>query len=344
MSVPDTDAIPDGVSGVIRQFPSAYGTQFCGQMTRGPDAAVICPKARMQSVGIFPENYTAATSYTSETAHGWGGGWEYFMFPTASAYDPVSGTVYVTDKLNFGGGGNQLPSGQLQLWEASKANQNIATQLADYPWTTFLSPGAAYSPRVVDDFSSHAGKQALNYAGGMVVDATRRFLYISESLENRIIRFDIDGTGAPVISSRRILNFNGTLRFPQGLDVDATGNVYIVDTGNSRVVVANPDGQVLGVMGGLGRAPGELRRPYAVAVDRLQERVYIVDGDVARIQVYALDGTPLFRFNAVNDTSVRKFESLGGIIAHDGVISLSARLSGTLTGAEADIAVFQMNY
>lgn len=68
-----------------------------------------------------------------------------------------------------------------------------------------------------------------------------------------IMKFGSEGTGL------------GQLRGPQGLLVDAKGNLFVADTGNSRIQVFSPDGAPIGFWGHRGTGPGELDRPLAMA-------------------------------------------------------------------------------
>src|SRR5215471_15601727 len=59
---------------------------------------------------------------------------------------------------------------------------------------------------------------------------------------------------------------NSSLNFPTGIAVDDIGNVYVADTGNSRVVKFDPTGAVAATFG-LGGRNGNPANPTGVAVD-----------------------------------------------------------------------------
>jgi DNA-binding beta-propeller fold protein YncE len=67
----------------------------------------------------------------------------------------------------------------------------------------------------------------------------------------------------------------GRLKAPEGIAVDAAGNVYVADTGNRRVVQYT-------WWGGFVRGFGEFGRPRAVAVDPAGRLLVDDDGRVAR--------------------------------------------------------------
>jgi sugar lactone lactonase YvrE len=72
--------------------------------------------------------------------------------------------------------------------------------------------------------------------------------------------------------------------FPNGVSVDAAGNVYVTDSNNGRLFVFGPDGNRLAV-GQRGAAAGDLALPRGTAIDDLG-RVYVADVTVQGIQVY----------------------------------------------------------
>ncbi|MFC1660283.1 hypothetical protein ACFL3S_02295 [Gemmatimonadota bacterium] len=53
-----------------------------------------------------------------------------------------------------------------------------------------------------------------------------------------------------------------------GVAFDETGNLYILDTDNFRVVKVSPQGDLLAEMGGEGGGPGEFGMPFGMAVSR----------------------------------------------------------------------------
>jgi sugar lactone lactonase YvrE len=147
--------------------------------------------------------------------------------------------------------------------------------------------------------------------------------YISDNLSNRI--FKVDGTGKlTVLAGTTVANYNGdnhlatvaSINSPQGIAVDANGNVYIADTGNNAVRVVNTQSTSITLGGqtipagfietiaGTG-APGystgsgpvaalsaQLNSPSGVWLDAAGN-VYIADTNNSVIEVVNMTGSPI---------------------------------------------------
>jgi sugar lactone lactonase YvrE len=81
----------------------------------------------------------------------------------------------------------------------------------------------------------------------------------------------------------------GKFNAPNGIAIDGSGTVYVVDSGNARVQVFNSSGQFLRQWGSLGGQPGEFARPSAIAVDR-RGNVYVTEFDNHRVQKFSTTG------------------------------------------------------
>jgi tripartite motif-containing protein 71 len=76
---------------------------------------------------------------------------------------------------------------------------------------------------------------------------------------------------------------------PRGIGVDAQGRVYVVDTGNNRIVRFSPAGGKEVEWGKKGSGPGEFLEPVGVATDAAGN-VYIADNGNGRLQIFTADG------------------------------------------------------
>lgn len=84
---------------------------------------------------------------------------------------------------------------------------------------------------------------------------------------------------------------------PTDVALSSSGEIYVTDGyGNSRVHKFTPDGTLLFSWGEPGTAPGQFRLPHGVWVDK-QERVWVVDRENNRIQIFNAKGEFLKQWN-----------------------------------------------
>ena len=94
---------------------------------------------------------------------------------------------------------------------------------------------------------------------------------------------------------------SGPLQFncPRGIAVHSiTGQVYVADERNHRIQVINGDFTYSHSIGSEGRAPGQLNRPWDVALDGVGN-VYVANFFNHCIDVFASDGKYLRRFGCI---------------------------------------------
>lgn len=75
---------------------------------------------------------------------------------------------------------------------------------------------------------------------------------------------------------------------PSGVAVDDDGRMYVLEMGNSRVQVFDPDGEYIRTLGGPGQGPGELELPAGITIGRDQVMVY--DLNSRRLSLWDLAG------------------------------------------------------
>ncbi|WP_137940087.1 gluconolaconase [Chitinivorax sp. B] len=135
---------------------------------------------------------------------------------------------------------------------------------------------------------------------GVVADAMGK-LYVADAGENNRIRvMTADGTVSTLAGSKEGFE-DGTgsaaaFNTPSGLALDATGNLYVADTGNHAIRKITPQGVVSTVAGtgqpGLRDGPAtaaQFNGPLAVAVGR-DGSLYVADTYNDRIRVIQPDG------------------------------------------------------
>jgi DNA-binding beta-propeller fold protein YncE len=116
-------------------------------------------------------------------------------------------------------------------------------------------------------------------------------VYVADTWNQRIQKFTADGQFLSMWGHGITQDTNDLLGFygPRGIVIDKLGNVLVTDTGNSRVLVFNMNGQPVTQFGSTGVAAGQFAEPVGMALDT-NGRLYVVDTWNQRIQVFTLDG------------------------------------------------------
>jgi DNA-binding beta-propeller fold protein YncE len=98
---------------------------------------------------------------------------------------------------------------------------------------------------------------------------------------HRVLAFGPDG------ALLRSMGAPGQLNYPNGIVVDAQGNIEVSDSNNGRMVIFSPYGKVLAMISS-GVGEGDLGLPRGAAVDDAG-RLFVVDTSDHQIRVYAID-------------------------------------------------------
>ncbi len=114
------------------------------------------------------------------------------------------------------------------------------------------------------------------------------FLYVSDTTNARIQKFQSDGT--PLLKWGRDGSYDGAFFFPRGIAVDFVGNIYVADEGNHRIQKFDSRGNFLLKWGKEGNGPGQFKSPWGVACDALGN-IYVVDSGNHRVQKFDSNGT-----------------------------------------------------
>ena len=109
---------------------------------------------------------------------------------------------------------------------------------------------------------------------------------------------------------------DGQFRNPRSVATGASGNVYVVDAGNSRIQEFTSTGVYLSQWGGGGSSNGQFNSPRHLAVDTTGN-VYVADTGNHRIQKFSGDGTYLAQWGSQGSRN-GQFQFPGGVATHDG--------------------------
>jgi len=124
---------------------------------------------------------------------------------------------------------------------------------------------------------------------------------------------------------------DGRFRFPATIDVDAAGNVYVVDVLNARVQKFDPDGTHRLTIGERGGRAGTFFRPKGVAVDGTG-RVFVSDSYLGVVQAFDVAGTFLYAIG--DDGTAAVFDTPAGLSAAGGRLYVTQMLAGKVAVLE----------
>lgn len=138
-----------------------------------------------------------------------------------------------------------------------------------------------------------------NGAVAVAVSSAARQTYVADAGHNRILVYGPEGQlrarwgageGGGAAGEER-----GAFDHPEAVAVDGSGDAYVADTGNDRVVKLSPAGAVLAEWGARGTADGDFRSPTGIGLDGAGN-VYVVDSENNRVQVFGENGRFLGRW------------------------------------------------
>jgi sugar lactone lactonase YvrE len=151
---------------------------------------------------------------------------------------------------------------------------------------------------------------------GIAIDTTNRLLYVVDTQQDQVLVYDADsqkllrriGTGG----KNHFLTTPGDFGAPQGVAVDADGNVYVTDTLNNRVEIFDADGNFISTFGKAGDGPGYFARPKGIAVDS-DGHIWVADEMQDRLQVFNREGQLLTFIGQGHGELPGQFKALVGV-------------------------------
>ena len=323
------------------------GTDNCAGISSGSCQVTVAfaakyPGARNGAVVLLDAaNNTLGTQYLA----GIGQGSLAVMMPGAVSI--AAGTVGEWTLLNDGSLATQadlyLPSGVAvdgagNLFIADSHHNRVREVFAAGANAGTITTVAGDGSAGYDGTATVAKATSLNQPSGVAIDGAGN-LYVADTNNNVIRKVNlatgaistVAGTGAPGYTGDGLLATTATLNSPEGVTVDAAGDLYIADTNNDgvREVVA-ATGKIATIAGDGTGAPGfagdgglaisaKLNGPYGVALDAAGN-LYIADSGNNRIRLvntagnistFAGNGTPAYLGDAGAATSAELYSPLG---------------------------------
>jgi sugar lactone lactonase YvrE len=178
-----------------------------------------------------------------------------FSQPQAIAIDPSTGNVFVADTTN-----NRV--------------QALSATGAVRPWAVPASPLSSPSGIGVSPVGNHD-------------------VFVTDTNNNRVVEYDQQGNQLGVITVNGL--GSGNLQLPRGIDFDASGNIYVADTGSShRINVYSAAGAPQRAIGGNGFF--RFLADVAVAPDGT---IYAADRNADQVVRVSAAGTELGRWGSL---------------------------------------------
>ena len=104
---------------------------------------------------------------------------------------------------------------------------------------------------------------------------------------------------------------DGQFGYPDGITIDASGNIYVADTNNHRVQKFDSSGAYLSQFGSEGTGDGQFRFPEGIALDA-SGNIYVTDRNNNRVQKFDSSGVYLSQFGS-GGSGDGQFNNLRGI-------------------------------
>ena len=150
-------------------------------------------------------------------------------------------------------------------------------------------------PLVVFD-KNHKFKQAFGeglykVAHGLRIDKQGN-IWTTDNQTNVIRKFSPDG--------KILTEINEGFKSPDDIVFSSTGEMFVADAGNARIVKLSADGKILKTWGKKGKADGEFALAHSMTIDS-RDHIYIGDRGNNRVQVFDTDGKHLASFTDVGN-------------------------------------------
>jgi K319-like protein/Big-like domain-containing protein/NHL repeat-containing protein/6-bladed beta-propeller protein len=136
-----------------------------------------------------------------------------------------------------------------------------------------------------------SGDGQFNSPDSVAIDHSTHDVYISDTFNSRIEKFDSNGTFIKSWGSTG--GGNGQLCRPSDLAVSpfAGHNIYVVDNCNNNVQEFTSDGSFIRTWGSYGSDNGQFGDPEGVAIDPTTGNVFVADAGNNRIEKFTENGT-----------------------------------------------------
>jgi len=250
-------------SNVIAQTPvvSISGTACVGSTLSGHSS--IQPYSIIWQLNGFSmdsafNSWNISANTVAGKAGGQAGAGTDSLRGAAGIYVYANGNIYVADDQNF----------RIQKW------------------TIGFNSGST----VAGGVNQGSGLGQLSNAQNIVLNGG--YLYVSDKNNNRILRFSAPfaqgNNGVIVAGGLGAGTQHNHLNRPAGISFDASGNLYVCDQGNNRVLKFTPpfasgnNGTIVAGGNGVGNSPKQFYAPYGIYLDA-SSNLYVSDSGNHRV-------------------------------------------------------------
>ena len=230
-----------------------------------------------------------------------------FNQPRGIAVDDSSGEVYVVDMGNLRVQRFDADGNFIGLWGAGEEGGAVEFGAINGLGPTGIAVGPDGLVYVADTWNHRViaidgtGRVVREIGSGQQVD-----------LQNEVV--DISRSPDSFFGPRAVAIYND--------------EIYVVDTGNERVLVFGLGGEFVRAFGGWGDEPGRLREPVGIVISSVGE-VYVADSDNARISIFTTSGQPIRQFPVpawTGGSYIEPYLAIGG----DGLLYATSRVSSSV--------------
>jgi DNA-binding beta-propeller fold protein YncE len=129
----------------------------------------------------------------------------------------------------------------------------------------------------------------------IAIDEKRNRIYVCDSNSHIINVYNLDDYKKIMTIGKRGHD-KGEFNFPTNIALNSEGHLHVVDTGNWRIQVFDPDGNLIRTFGQIGDVPGTFTRPKGIGIDS-EDHIYVVDAAFENVQIFDKEGRLLMPFS-----------------------------------------------